>query len=146
MLLWRINRHPDLSGEGGLRASGRWYDRGIHVVYLAETPAGALLESCVHTCSNNIPPTYTLLAIAVPDDISIEALYVAIQPPDWVDQPEQTRRAGTEWLRSSVPPCCEPSALVPATFNVILNPLHPDAKGLRIEARYGYPFDPRLKR
>jgi hypothetical protein len=39
-----------------------------------------------------------------------------------------------------------PSALVPATFNVMLNPLHPDAARLRIKSSVKYPFDPRIKK
>jgi RES domain-containing protein len=61
MVLWRISRHRDLDGLGGLRAPGGWHERGLPVVYLAETPAGALLEVCVHTAANDVPPSYTLL-------------------------------------------------------------------------------------
>ena len=42
MILWRISRHRDLSGEGGLRAAGRWHEAGRPVVYLAESPAAAM--------------------------------------------------------------------------------------------------------
>jgi len=38
-MLWRVSRHRDLAGAGGLRAPGRWHERGLPVVYLAETPA-----------------------------------------------------------------------------------------------------------
>jgi RES domain-containing protein len=46
--LWRISNFVDLSGEGGLGASGRWHTEGRLVVYLADCPAGALLERIVH--------------------------------------------------------------------------------------------------
>jgi hypothetical protein len=42
-------------------SSSRWDEAGLPVVYLAESPAGALREVCVHTLSNDEPPTYTLL-------------------------------------------------------------------------------------
>ena len=48
MLLWRISNHLSLAGEGGLRASGRWYSRGRRIVYCAQSPAAALLEILVH--------------------------------------------------------------------------------------------------
>jgi len=147
MLLWRISRHRDLSGSGGLHASGRWHDRGLPIVYLAESPAGALLESCVHTSANDIPPNYTLLAVQVEERIHIETLDLAILQTDWIEHFESTREIGSAWLRSMRSVLFRvPSALVPATFNVLLNPLHPQAKSIRIESAYEYPFDPRLKK
>jgi hypothetical protein len=41
MVLWRISRHRDLRGIGGLKAAGRWHYAGDPIVYLAETPAAA---------------------------------------------------------------------------------------------------------
>jgi RES domain-containing protein len=148
MTLWRISRHRDLKGAGGLRAPGRWHERGLPIVYLAETPAGALLEACVHTSVNDVPPSYTLLAVNVPNRISTESLggLPADWPVDWIDHLEVTREMGSAWLRSKRSALLRvPSALVPATFNVLLNPLHPDAGQVRIEAAYDYPFDPRFK-
>jgi RES domain-containing protein len=145
MTLWRISRHRDLSGAGGLRAPGRWHERGLPIVYLAETPAGALLEACVHTSANDVPPSYTLLAVSVPQRISPEDL--GALETDWADHLELTRERGSGWLRSMRSALLRvPSALVPATFNVLLNPLHPDAGHVRIEAAYEYPFDPRFKK
>lgn len=147
MLLWRISRHRDLTGAGGLRAPGRWHDRGFPIVYLAETPAGALLETCVHTSANDVPPNYTLLAVRVEEQTSVETLDVSALRADWIDHVEATRDIGSAWLRSLRSALLRvPSALAPATFNVLLNPRHPDATHLQIESTYEYPFDPRIKR
>ena len=147
MVLWRISRHRDLSGAGGLRAPGRWHERGARVVYLADTPAEALLESCVHTSAGDVPPTYTLLAVFVPEDIPVKAVDAATLPADWADKLEVTRAFGSEWLRSGQSALFRvPSALVPVSFNYLLNPLHTDAARLRIQSIYEYPFDPRIKK
>ncbi len=147
MLLWRVSRHRDLSGAGGLRAPARWHEQGSRVLYLADTPAGALLESCVHTSAGDVPPNYTLLAVVVPDEVSTEVVQVGTLPSDWMDKVEATRAIGSAWLRSQRSALLRvPSALVPATFNYVLNPLHADAKRLRIESVYEYPFDPRIKK
>jgi RES domain-containing protein len=147
MVLWRISRHRDLKGEGGLRAPGRWHLRGRPIVYLAETPAGALLKICVHTSANDIPGSFTLLRIAVPKEVSYERLDHAKLPGDWIDNAEVTREVGSAWLRSSRSALlCVPSALVPETFNVLLNPLHRDAGLLQIVSAHAYPFDPRIKK
>jgi RES domain-containing protein len=146
MLLWRVSRHRDLSGAGGLRAPARWHEQGSRVVYLADTPAGALLESCVHTSAGDVPPNYTLLAVLVPD-VSTEVVDVSKLPSNWADNLEVTREIGSAWLRSHRSALLQvPSALVPATFNYLLNPLHADAKRLRIQSVYAYPFDPRIKK
>src|ERR1022692_977302 len=67
MILWRISRHRDLSGAGGLKVPGRWHYAGQPIVYLAGSPSAALLEVCVHTSANDVPPEFTLLKIAGPD-------------------------------------------------------------------------------
>src|SRR5271169_1521804 len=100
MLLWRVSRRRDLSGAGGLHAPGRWHNRGAPIVYLAESPAGALLEACVHTSANDVPPSYTLLALQVEEAISVETLDMSLLPPDWIDHVEVTREIGSAWLRS----------------------------------------------
>ena len=147
MVLWRISRHRDLDRLGGLRAPGRWHERGLPVVYLAETAAGALLEVCVHTAANDVPPSYTLLEITVPTAIKIEAISADSLPQDWLEDLEATRAIGSEWLRSSRSALLRiPSVLAPATFNVLLNPAHLDSEQIAITTVLEYPFDPRLKR
>jgi RES domain-containing protein len=142
-----VSKHRDLSGVGGLRAPGRWHERGLPVVYLAESPAGALLEACIHTSANDIPPNYTLLEIAVEADISLEQLNPSRLPVGWIEHVEVTREIGTSWLREQRSCLLRiPSALVPATFNVLLNPLHGDAACIRIQSAAIYPFDSRIKK
>lgn len=147
MMLWRVSQYRDLAGAGGLRAPGRWHERGMPVVYLAESPAGALLEACVHTSANDVPPNYTLLGVEVDARLSLERLDVSTLPADWIKRVEVTRKIGGAWLREQRSCLLRiPSALVPATFNVMLNPLHADASRLRIKSGVKYPFDPRIKR
>ena len=147
MVLWRISRHRDLDGLGGLRAPGRWHERGLPVVYLAETAAGALLEVCVHTAANDVPPTYTLLEVTVATSFTVEEIRMDSLPQDWTENLEATRAIGSEWLRSMRSALLRvPSVLAPATFNVLLNPAHLDAKKIVISDVLEYPFDPRLKR
>jgi RES domain-containing protein len=147
MVLWRVSRHRDLKGAGGLRAPGRWHERGLPVVYLAESPAGALLEACAHAAANDVPPRYTLLAIEVDARVSMESLDVSTLPANWPEHLAKTREIGSAWLRAGRTALLRiPSALVPATFNVMLNPLHSDAARLRIQSAVKYPFDPRIKK
>ena len=90
MILWRISRYRDLRGLGGLRAAGRWHYAGQAVVYLSESPAAALLEVCVHTCANDVPPDFTLLKIEGPD-MEPDVIGLDDLPADWMTRLEATR-------------------------------------------------------
>src|ERR1700721_4406717 len=145
MLLWRISPFFDLNGQGGLMYSARWHFAGVPVVYLAESPAGALLEICVNSTVDDVPASFTLLNVVGPD-LSVEEIALTFLPVGWVGVPETTRQIGTEWLKSHRSALLQvPSSLVPETANYLLNPLHPEAGLLQIERSYEYPFDLRLK-
>ncbi|HWF09266.1 MAG TPA: RES family NAD+ phosphorylase [Bryobacteraceae bacterium] len=145
MVLWRISRHRDLSGAGGNNAAGRWHYAGRPVVYLAESPAAALLEVCVHTSANDVPPEYTLLRVEGPD-VEIVAIASNDLPVDWTTRLDATRDLGTAWLRKNRGVLLRvPSTIVPETANFLFNPLHADARKFRVAAVFSYPFDIRLK-
>jgi len=145
VVLWRISRHIDLMGIGGLRASGRWHHAGNPVVYLAENPASALLEVCVHTAVNDVPPQFTLLEIQGPE-VTLTLIDLAKLPDDWQTNLSVTRQIGTEFLRLGHSALLRvPSAIVPHTFNFLFNPFHPDARKFRIASVATYPFDLRIK-
>jgi RES domain-containing protein len=148
--LWRISGYLDLSGEGGLDASGRWHTEGRLIVYLADCPAGALLERIVHMTDMLedafLPRFYQLLQISVPDDIAIKALS-SFAPADWKERPEFTRNLGDAWLASRETALARvPSAIAPNTWNYLLNPEHPDAKKVEIAEIIKERFDNRLFR
>ena len=62
MFLWRISNHAALDGRGGLLAGARWHMAGQPIVYLAESPAGSLLEVLVHLelDLDNLPKSFKL--------------------------------------------------------------------------------------
>src|ERR1700743_3673818 len=141
MILWRISRYRDLRGSGGLKAAGRWHYAGQPVVYLSESPAAALLEVCVHTAANDVPPDFTLLRVEGPD-LTVPFADPINLPDHWQNSLEVTRDFGTHWLRSNQGVLHRvPSAIVPATWNFLFNPLHPDAKKFNITDVLTYPFD-----
>jgi len=145
MILWRVSRHLELNGRGGIFFAGRWHHAGVPVVYLAESPAGALLETCVHTGANDIPPSFTLLKVAGPD-LPFDTIEIAGLDHAWPDRVEITRELGSAWLEAGSSALLRvPSALVPETANYLLNPLHADAGHFRIDASFVFPFDARLK-
>ena len=147
MMLWRISRHSTLDGHGGRLASARWHTRGRPVVYLAETPAGALLEVLVHLelTPDSLPSRYGLLKAEAPNEISVRTLGPADLSGGWVGDVILTRTIGDEWLASrSTVLLRVPSAIVPETFNVLLNPEHLDAGRVQVQWHEQYPWDARL--
>jgi RES domain-containing protein len=144
MELWRISNYSDLSGEGGIRAAGRWHSRGKRIVYLTDHPASALLEMLVHMDRNLLPATYRLLLIIVPDTTAVDVIGIDALAADWRDQPATTRDIGDQWLDRSSSALQVPSVIVPRAKNFLLNPVHPDAAGFAVAEVIVAPYDPRL--
>lgn len=145
MDVWRISNYVDLSGNGGIRAAGRWHSRGKRIVYLADHPANALLEMLVHLDRDIIPTTYRLLKVAVPEAVAIQDINERPLPSDWRSHPAITRELGDLWLdHSSSALLRVPSVIVPSAWNFLLNPVHPDAARVAIDEVVNAPFDPRL--
>lgn len=148
--LWRISSHADLSGEGGRLASARWHTEGRRVVYLAESPVGAIIERLVHLMDMKpdgiLPRTYQLLRISMGGELEVKSL----DPPagmDWWVQELLTRKIGDTWLTSQETAFARvPSVIAPYTWNYLLNPEHPDAKRTRIAEVIKERFDNRLFR
>jgi RES domain-containing protein len=144
--LWRISGYNALSGEGGLYHSARWHTAGHRIVYLAESPAGALIEALVQAELNerSWPGNYDLMQIAVPDGLQVETLKVSAGE-DWKQSSGRSRGLGDEWLRSRRMALARvPSAIVPSTWNFLLNPEHPAAAEVRIVETTRATYDPRL--
>ena len=110
---------------------------------MAGSPSAALLEVCVHTSANDVPPEFTLLKIEGP----AAATKLEDLPPDWTTRLDVTRDLGAEWLRKKQGVLLQvPSAIVPETVNFLFNPMHADAARFGVTGVFAYPFDVRLKR
>jgi RES domain-containing protein len=148
MNLWRLTKYASLSGEGGRLYTARWNNAGAPIVYLADTPASAMVEVLVHLeiADDEIPTDFIWLRVSVPDKLLIHAIH----PPageSWRSELPLTRRLGDRWLTSQRSALARvPSALMPQTSNYLLNPLHPDAKRIKIAAAEPAVFDMRLLR
>jgi RES domain-containing protein len=130
-------------------SSARWHSRGAAIVYLAESPAAALLERLVHLeiDPDDLPTTYRLLAVEAPDQLAFDTIDANDLPPGWRSNDTATRPFGDRWLRAGRTPLLRvPSAITPHTSNWLLNPKHPDASSVTIAEVIDAPFDQRLFR
>jgi RES domain-containing protein len=119
MFLWRISNYANLDGRGGLYAPGRWHTEGKRIVYLAENPAGALIEVLVHLelDPGHLPKSYRLLKAEAAEGLSVRAIAGPELPANWVSDQIATRTVGDQWLSSKSAVLLRvPSAIVPETF------------------------------
>ena len=146
--LWRISNFVDLSGYGGEKFASRWTSLGKRVVYMAESPPGALLEILVHIQfeDDELPDEYQLLEIEAPENLDEREL-LAGPRRGWQRNMAGTQSAGDRWLASQGTALARvPSAIMPRTWNILLKPLHPDAAQLKIVSVVRERFDNRLFR
>jgi RES domain-containing protein len=149
VILWRISHYSTLDGGGGLSLSGRWHTAGQRIVYCAPNPATALLEVLVHAEIDigDVPVSFRYLEIDAPDTLAAEKVDTSDLPQSWRTDLLATRRAGDQWLQSSRTALLRvPSIIVPATWNVVINPRHPDSGQVRVIRTYSHGLDPRLLR
>ena len=128
-VFWRISIYTSLDGEGAAVGGGRWNTPGRPAVYLAESPAGAMLEVLAHlpTDEGELPNSFRLLRVEAITAIGVVELG-APAGEAWKQNERITRQIGDEWLESRETPLARvPSAIMPFTWNYLLNPLHPDA-------------------
>lgn len=147
MFLWRISNHSTLDGRGGLHASARWHSQGHAIVYLASSPAGALVEILVHLelDPQRLPLRYKMLKADAPDDTRPGRINAPSLPDNWRDDLTLTRNLGDEWLSAGSSALLEvPSAILPETFNLLLNPRHPDAQRVSVAWHQPFPYDHRF--
>jgi RES domain-containing protein len=146
MDLWRISNHVSLNGEGGRRAPARWHSGGAPIVYLAASPPGALIEVLAHLEIREglLPDFYTLLQISFPE--ALQAIHLRLPKGDaWKSDQALTRQVGDSWLAGSQSAVARvPSAIMPSTFNYLLNPMHADARKIKIRNSEQAVYDLRL--
>jgi RES domain-containing protein len=151
MILWRLTKrhYADLSGKGGELFDARWHTRGRPIVYLAATPALALLEVRVHLelSPGSLPDDYVLMRVHAPDDVASQTVRPRDLPDGWQQSEQLCRPVGDSWLEGAVSALLRvPSATIEVEHNVLFNPQHPDASRLQIEETTPFKWDQRLFR
>ena len=93
----------------------------------------------------DLPVRYRLLKIAAPDDARVQRVSPDDLHRDWLENTQATRATGDAWLaQGSTALLTVPSAIVPETYNVLLNPAHPDAARIVVAQATDHVIDPRF--
>jgi RES domain-containing protein len=141
MRLWRLTRRPfiRLDGSGAERYGGRWNRSGRPVVYTAAEASLAVLEVRVHL---DLP--FELL----PDDyvlVEIECNDAAVEEGPALTATEECQDFGDRWLQEQRSALLSvPSAIVPCSRNLLINPRHAEASRAQVERLHEWNFDSRL--
>ncbi len=135
------------SGEGARLYAGRWNHKSVAFVYTAGTQSLAVLEMLVQ--DEPLRARYVMIEARIPKGMTIDRIRVEDLPADWRDiaAREKLQAIGSEWARKrSAAVLVVPSAVIPAEYNYLLNPRHPDFKRIRIGRPQKFATDRRLMR
>ena len=143
MRLWRVSSATTLQDACRSAKAGRWSWSSRPVLYTSSTASSGVLEALAHRAEN--PDTHYLCVVELPGIESASRLRGL--PDDWKRQQTLTRSIGNAWFdRRRSPALLVPSALCEDGSNVLVNPLHPLARGLKMRVLRRFSFDRRLLR
>ena len=137
----------DLGGAGAKLSGGRWNRPGKPLVYCASNISLAVLETFIHLRASGLPLNRYLVALSIPEPVWARATDLRTPPVGWDAIPtgKVSLDLGDAWLeacRSAL--MIVPSVIVGEEWNVLLNPLHPDARQIGASKVRKWTYDPRL--
>jgi RES domain-containing protein len=137
-------RHANTAfdGYGARTHGGRWNSKGGAACYASDSIALAVLEVLVHLRDTEILESYTLCTLELPDE-EIMVLDPSALPEDWQGDPAplSTAAIGDGWLAGGDGLALAiPSIIIPAQWNYLLNPAHPEYARLVAASQQCEPF------
>jgi RES domain-containing protein len=151
MRIWRICREAHastaFSGEGARRFGGRWNSRGVPMVYTSTSLALAAVEYFVNLEPNLAPGDLVSISATLPEGEPARTMQPAELLDGWwcEESLAATRELGDRWIQAATSlAMLVPSAPIHKEWNVLVNPIHPDIKELKIEPPQPFVFDARM--
>ncbi|MDO6598365.1 RES family NAD+ phosphorylase [Oceanihabitans sp. 2_MG-2023] len=138
MKIYRIAKKQylkDLSGEGARLYGGRWNKKGYNMVYFSESLSLAVLEILVHIDFKFLTNDFGFLEAQVPDSLISPKLKESKLDTNWRHNPPSnySMQFGTDWLKTNANLAMQvPSAILPMTNNILVNPTHSLIKEVKI--------------
>ena len=152
MNVYRIGKKKfikDLSGDGARIFGGRWNYPGYCVLYTAESISLVILEYI--TKAGAVEEQLKDLSIAyieIEDDASTSEIRTGDLPAHWNNfpAPEDCKKIGTDWLISAKSLILRaPAVSAPDSYNILLNPSHPEIEKVQLIKVAAFQPDIRLK-
>ncbi len=132
MFVYRIvkskKRTKDLSGTGAYHEGGRWNNEGVFALYTSENEALAMLEVLVHVEESELPPDLYIITIEIPDSAPVLPIADSSLPANWrIPENILLKEMGDSiFLQKKYLGIKARSAVMPGSYNYILNPLYPN--------------------
>ena len=94
-----------------------------------------------------MPNSFQLVTIELDDDIDAIKLEPDQLPKGWITDTRISRAVGDEWLKLGTSLLLRiPSVIIPAAYNILINPSHSDMNKLNVTKIERVPLDYRLGR
>ena len=139
-------RYPIFDGTGAALEGARWNSPGRALIYASEHYATALLEKMVHAGRTALPGPHHAAALLIPDDLDAE-IFEPARVPGWdLEDSTPARAYGDEWHAASRTAVLVVPSLPgqPVERNFIINPVHPDARRIKVSPPFNVVWDGRL--
>jgi RES domain-containing protein len=119
------------------------------MLYCASNISLAVLETFVHLKAGSLPLNRYLVELMIPDPVWKRATTLAPPAVGWDAIPagKVSLDEGDRWLKGNLGAVLiVPSVIVHEEANVLINPLHPDARQITARKVRKWGYDPRLMR
>jgi RES domain-containing protein len=135
----------DISGNGASLFGGRWNSKGNPVLYTSHNISLSVLELLVHNKNYVSYKNPYLISISIPDYIIPVVTAAEKLVTGWNSKPGYTRRIGDQFLNETSSLVLQvPSSIISQENNLLINPLHPDFKKVKIIDTVLFELDKRL--
>lgn len=137
MVVFRIGHKNYATTLHASGVNGRWAAAGRPVIYCAENIPLAFLENMVRRQGVGFNHDFKIVCIEIPDDLLISRVEERDLDPDWRDPYDYShcQPLGNQWFDHLRMPLLKvPSAVMPESYNFVINTLHPDFKKIQIVA------------
>ena len=150
MIIFRLAPKEFTTSLYSSGVAGRWNSEGNRVIYSAESVALSTLEVMIRKGGVGVGLKYSFMYILVPDFIDImeeteESLRLI---PNWRDpiRFHASQEIGDKWYREKRTCLLKvPSALIPDSYNYILNQQHEDFEKITIQKTIPFSPDARIE-
>ena len=115
--------------------AGRWNGEGRKVIYCAESIALAFLENMVRRQGVGFNGDFKTMILEIPDNLKIHKILASDLPAGWRGFTDYSKcqLIGNAWYDEGIFPVLKvPSAVLPESFNYVINSLHPDFKKIKL--------------
>jgi RES domain-containing protein len=115
--------------------AGRWNGSGRKVVYCAESIALAFLENMIRRQGIGFNQDFKTMILEIPDTLKIQFVQFKDLPAGWrkFNDYSKSQPIGNNWYDEGIFPILKvPSAVLPESYNYVLNATHPDCKKIKL--------------